>query len=210
MADGWQFAGNIVYSRAYGNIGGWYDQSWGWSGAGDGPNYFVNQWGEINVDRPLVIKLYGTAQLPYRILLSLNYIYQAGGPWSRSASLRPPQAWCTANGAYYTSGTYYGVNTEPSGERRDRAWNLLDLRIEKEFRIADFGTLGAYIDVMNLLGWSGVGVGLNDVYRWTPTTEGFTPAGQTPAGTKTLASGYKIVSSVSGIRTLRATVRFNF
>lgn len=210
MADGWQFAGNIVYSRAYGNIGGWYDQSWGWSGAGDSPNYFVNQWGEINVDRPLVIKLYGTARLPYRILLSLNYIYQGGAPWSRSASLRPPQDWCTANGAYYTSGTYYGVNIEPSGERRERAWNMLDLRIEKEFRIADFGTLGAYIDVMNLLGWSGVSVGLNDVYRWTPTTEGFTPAGQTPTGTKSLLSGYKVVSSVSGIRTLRATVRFNF
>lgn len=207
MADGWQFAGNIVYSRAYGNIGGWYDESWGWSGGGDGPNYFVNQWGEINIDRPLVVKLYGTAQLPHRFLLSLNYIYQSGSPWSRSASIRPPQAWCTANGAYYTSSYYYGVLIEPSGERRNRAWNQLDLRLEKEFRIADFGTLGAYIDVINLLGWSGVGVGLNDTYRWLPTTEGFST---TPTGTKSLSSSYKVISSVSGIRTLRATVRFNF
>jgi len=210
MADGWQFAGNIVYSRAYGNIGGWYDQSWGWSGAGDGPNYFVNQWGELNIDRPLVVKLYGTAVLPYRILLSAFYQYQSGAPWSRSASIRPPQAWCTANGAYYLSTYYYGVNTEPSGTRRDRAVNWLDLRLEKEFKIADFGTMGAYIEVMNVLGWSGVAVGLNDTYRWLPTTEGFTPAGQTPAGTKSLLSGYKVVSSVIGVRTLRATVRFSF
>ncbi len=202
MSEGWQLGGNIVYSKAYGNIGGWYDQSWGWSGAGDDPNQFVNASGKQNIDRPLVVKLWGTAQLPYRIFVSGFYQFQSGNPWNRGTYIRPPAAWCTANNAVQTD---YYISIEQTGARYDRSWNTFDLRFEKEFRIADFGRIGAYIDIENLLGWSGVGVGLNDTYRWSPTAEGF---GQT--GARTAASGYKVISSVSGIRTLKASVRFTF
>ncbi|MDH7514171.1 MAG: TonB-dependent receptor, partial [Clostridiales bacterium] len=202
MADGWQFGGSIVYSKAYGNIGGWYDQSWGWSGAGDNPNYFVNQYGRLNTDRPLQIKLYGTAQLPLRFFLSAFYQYQDGDPWARSGSIRPPTSWATATNTFRT---YYGVNIETPGERRGRAWNTLDVRLEKEFTFGDFGRLGAYIDVENLLGWSGVGVGLNDLYRWDPVAEG---ANQ--PGTKQLSTSYKVISSVSGTREVKFSLRFSF
>ena len=202
MADGWQLSGSIVYSKAYGNIGGWYDQSWGWSGGGDDPNQFVNAYGRLNIDRPLQIKLMSTAQLPYRFFLSAYYQFFMGSPWGRYASIRPDTAWCTANNAYRT---YYGVYIEPWDTRQNRGWNTLDLRLEKEFMFGEFGRLGFYIDALNILGWSDVNVGRDDVYRWGPNAEGF---GQT--GTKSLESGYKVIDSVEGVRTVKFCLRFTF
>lgn len=202
MSDGWQLNGSIVYSQAKGNIGGWYDQSWGWTGSGDSPNAFVNAEGYINIDRPLQVKLMGTAVLPWKIYFSAYYRYESGSPWARSASIRPDAAWCTANNAYRT---YYGVNIESEGSRRNRSENYLDLRLEKEFNLGSWGRLGAYIDLLNVLGYSGVSVGLNDTYRWDPVAEG---EGQT--GTKQLNTSYKVLSSAYGVRTARVTFRFSF
>jgi hypothetical protein len=77
--------------------------------------------------------------------------------------------------------------------------------LEKEFDLAGWGRLGAYVDVLNILGFTGVNLGLSDVYRWDSAAEGF---GQT--GTKTLNTGYKVISSAWGIRTARVTLRFSF
>ena len=202
MADGWQFSGSIIYSKAYGNIGGWYGERWGWSGAADSPNYLVNRYGRISIDRPLQIKLMGTAQLPYRIFLSAYYSFFSGSPWTRSASIRPPLSWTGPHNAYRTT---YSVLLETQGSRRNRSWNNHDSRLEKEFRIGDFGRLGAYIDILNVLGWSGVNVGINDVSRWEPQAEGFNQPGKL-----TLSSSYKVVSSVSGTRTIKFSIRFSF
>ncbi|MFB0565501.1 MAG: carboxypeptidase regulatory-like domain-containing protein [Candidatus Aminicenantaceae bacterium] len=202
MADGWQFSGSVVYSKAYGNIGGWYGVSWGWSGGGDSPNAFVNTDGRQDVDRPLQIKLMGTAQLPYRIFLSAYYRLFTGSPWGRYANIRPPTSWCNANNAYRD---YYGVYIEPLDTRQNRGSNYLDLRLEKEFRLGDFGRLGAYIDCLNVLGWSGVGVGRDDIYQYNPSAENVSEPQNV-----TLESGYKVISSVSGVRTVKFSVRFSF
>ncbi len=202
MANGWQFNGSIVYSKAYGNIGGWYGESWGWSGAADSPNYFVNREGAQGVDRPLQIKLMGTAQLPYRIFLSAYYRFQSGSPWGRYANIRPPTSWTTANNAYRD---YYGVYIEPRDTRRNRSWNILDMRVEKEFRIGDFGRLGAYIDVLNVLGWSGIDINRDDVYRYNPSGENVSEPDNV-----SLESGYKAIDEVTGVRTLKFSLRLSF
>jgi hypothetical protein len=202
MSDGWQFNGSVVYSKAYGNIGGWYGPSQGWTGLVDNANDFVNSYGRIDIDRPLQIKLMGTAQLPYRIILSAYYVFMSGAPWNRTASIRPPTSWCTANNAYRT---YYSVNIEIPGTRRYRTENWLDLRLEKEFGLGNYGRLGFYIDLLNVLGSSGVNIGQNDVYRWDPVAEG---ANQ--PGSVRLATNYKVISSVSGLRTIKVSVRFSF
>jgi hypothetical protein len=202
MADGWQFSGSVVYSKAYGNIGGMYDQSWGWTGAGDSPNAFINAYGRTNIDRPLQIKLMGTAQLPYRVFLSTSYRFMSGAPWQRDTYIYPPTSWCTANNAYRTD---YYVYIETAGTRRRPSENYLDIRLEKEFNIGNIGRLGAYIDVTNLLGYSLVNVGMYDIYRWSPTAEG-----ADKPGTKTLASAYKNVSSVEGVRVAKFSIRFTF
>ncbi|HEX9902431.1 MAG TPA: hypothetical protein VGB72_06175, partial [Acidobacteriota bacterium] len=142
------------------------------------------------------------AILPYKINFSAYYQYFSGGPWNRYAAIRPAAAWCTANNTYRT---YYGVNIEPAGTRRERPWNQLDARLEKEFSLGNWGRLGAYIDVLNLLGFTGVNIGLDDTYRWDSSAEGF---GQ--AGTKTLNTSYRVISSAFGVTTVRATFRFSF
>ncbi|MCK4789121.1 MAG: TonB-dependent receptor [Desulfobacteraceae bacterium] len=202
MSEGWQLSGSIVLSKAYGDIGGWYGESWGWSGAGDSPNWWVNRYGRQGIDRPLQIKLMGTAQLPYRIFLSAYYQLFTGSPWGRYASIRPDTAWCTANDMYRT---YYGVYIEPVDTRKNRGWNSLDLRLEKEFLLGDFGRLGIYIDALNVLGWSNVDVGRDDIYRWGPDAEGF---GQT--GSVSTESGYKVIDEVEGLRTVKFSIRFSF
>ena len=202
MADGWQLNGSIVYSKAFGNIGGWYGESWGWSGAGDSPNYFVNRDGRQSVDRPLQIKLMGTAQLPLRFFLSAYYQFFTGGWWGRYATVYPDSTWCNANDMYRTG---YGVYIEPIDTRHNRSWNRLDLRLEKEFLLGDFGRLGLYVDAINILGGVGLNVGQDDIYRWYPSAEG---VGQT--GSVSTESGYKAINSVTGIRTLKLSARFSF
>ena len=145
----------------------------------------------------------GTAQLPYRIFLSAYYQAFTGSPWARYATIYPDSAWCSANDAYRTG---YGVYIEPRDTRQNRSWNTLDVRVEKEFLLGDFGRLGFYIDALNVLGWSDVNVGRDDVYRWYPSAEGFGVL----TGTKNLESSYKVISSVAGLRTIKVSARFTF
>jgi hypothetical protein len=144
----------------------------------------------------------GTAELPYRIYLSAYYRYFTGSPWGRYVNIRPDSTWATANDAFYD---YYGVYIEPRDERQNRSYNYLDLRLEKEFVFGDFGRLGLYMDVLNLLGYSSIDVNRDDIYRWRPDAEGFNQT-----GTVQLESGYKAIDSVSGIRTIKFSLRFAF
>jgi len=202
MADGWQFSGSVVYSKAYGNIGVWFTESHGWSDAANSPNYFVNKYGRLSMDIPLQIKLMGTVKLPFRIFLSAYYRYFSGSPWVRRVSIMPPTSWCEANNAFQE---YYKVNIEDRRQpRRGSFWDCLDLRLEKEFRMGDFGRLGAYVDISNVLGRSAVYVGVDDVYQYRPVAE------NDNTGEVDIPSSYKEVSGVSGIRQIKFSIRFSF
>ncbi|MFB0566490.1 MAG: carboxypeptidase regulatory-like domain-containing protein [Candidatus Aminicenantaceae bacterium] len=207
MADGWQFSGSVVYSKAYGHMGALFGESLGFSAYGDSPNVFVNTYGRTSMDRPLQIKLMGTARLPFRIFLSAYYRYFSGAPWqpglgTRSIVIIPPSSWCIEHNAYRD---YYGVVLEDQrNPRRLRSRSVLDLRLEKEFVIGDFGRLGAYVDVLNVLGWSDITVGLNDVLYYFPVAE------NDNTGLVIPTSDYKVINSVDGIRQVKFSIRFSF
>ena len=206
MSDGWQLSGSVVYSKMYGNIGGEYGESWGWSGAGNNANYWVNRDGRLDMDRPLQVKLMGTAQLPYRIFLSAYYRYYSGRPWGIDASIYVDSAWMKANNldSAYRG---WGVYIEPIGTRRNNAENYLDVRLEKEFVLGDFGRLGVYLDALNVLGFTNVIVGRDPISRWYPSAnKPLDPS----AGTYTVSSTYKVVSTIEGVRTVKFSLRFNF
>ena len=203
MSDGWQFYGSVVYSKAWGNLGGEWGESWGGSSSIAGsPNFFVNNWGRTSTDRPLAIKLMGTAQLPFGILISSYFRHFSGEVWARYANIRPPSSWCDANNAYRD---YYGVLLEPVDARRGRSIDELDLRFEKEFMIGDSKKIGLYVDVFNLLGYTNVNVGLDDVYQYNPSGENVSEPGNV-----TLESSYKRLSSVTGLRTIKFSIRYSF
>jgi hypothetical protein len=191
MANGWQFSGSVIVSKAYGHVG-----------STTTPNNFVNDWGRQGIDTPLMIKLMSTIQLPYGVFLSAYFQHFSGRPWQRTATIRPPTSWCTANN---TAREYYTVYIEPAGSRRRKAIDNLDLRIEKEFIIGDFGRLGIYLDALNILGHTSVDVGLDDIYRYNPSGENVSEPDNV-----TLESGYKVINSATGLRIFRLSLRFRF
>lgn len=79
--------------------------------------------------------------------------------------------------------------------------------MEKEFVLGDFGGLGVYLDALNVLGFTNVNVGRDPISRWYPSATA--PLDPT-AGTYTAASGYKVVSSIEGVRPVKFSLRFSF
>jgi len=202
MAQGWELAGSLVWSKAEGNPGGFADGTTGLTEAANSPNFFVNRYGRLDTDRPLQIKLLGSAELPFGFWLSASFHYQSGLPWQRWAQVLPPADWCSAHNVEWT---YYTVNLEASGARREKAWSTLDLRLEKKWRLGASGNLGLYADVANLLGFTASFAGLNDIGRWEPVAEG---AGQ--PGVTFLQTDYRVTNAVFGTRTIRLGLRLDF
>jgi len=94
---------------------------------------------------------------------------------------------------------------EPVDTRRTRSTDILDLRLEKEFMIGDSKKIGLYVDVFNLLGYSNVNIGQDDVYQYNPSGENVSEPGNVQ-----LESSYKRLSSVEGLRTVKFSLRFSF
>lgn len=202
LSRGWQAAGSAVLSRTEGNIGAFSAATTGLTEAADSPNYFVNRTGRLDTDRPFQVDLMAGFELPLDILLSGTFTYQSGRPWQRWAYVLPPASWCAANGA---ERTYYAVNLESSGARREKAFSSLDIRLEKTFPVGLSGRLGFYLDIVNMLGYRNSIVGLNDVDRWMPSAEG---AGKT--GQKFASPDFGLSSALYGRRTLRLGLRLDF
>jgi hypothetical protein len=202
LSQGWQMAGSLVLSKTEGNIGGFAEDTTAFTSAADSPNDFINRTGPLNTDRPVQVKLQGTAQLPFGFWISASFLHQSGQTWQRWAQILPPADWCLAHNVERTLTT---VSLEAPGNRRQKARTFLDLRLEKEWRLGDSSKMGLYMDVTNLLGFTDALVGLNDVDRWEPSAEG---AGQ--PGLKVLQPDYGVTSAVYGRRTLRFGLRVDF
>jgi hypothetical protein len=201
MSHGWQLGGSVVWSQTKGNNTDDYGSVWGYSGAYQQANWFVNRYGYIGSDRPLVIKLFGTFSLPLRFLASFYYTHFSGSPWQRNVTVYPPAAWMAANNAL---GLSYSVNLESSGTRRNPASDNLDFRLEKEFGLGRFGKLGVFVDVFNLLGNQYVTIGMNPGGTWRPSDA------NTKVGTYTASSSLGRVTNISGVRNFRLSARISF
>jgi len=200
MSNGWQLGGSVVLSKTEAYRTGSRGQHWGWSGAYPNASWWVNRYGRTGFDRPLMIKLYGTAELPLGFLASFFYTHFSGTPWQRTVNVVPPAAWTAANNAASDS---FGVNVEASGTRRYPAADNVDFRLEKELNL-DFGRLGLFVDIYNLLGHSYLDTVLNPGGTWRPTDE------NTTAGTYSPAGSYQRVTGLTGVRTFKLSVRFSF
>jgi len=141
MSHRWQMLGSLLWSRATGNIDLTYGASWGYSGAFDNPNYFVNRPDDslLSMDRTWQAKLQGTYMAPYEINLSWYFTYLSGAPWERTLRVYLP--------SYPYSTT---VLAEKPGTRREPSISRLDIRLEKEFELP-MGRLGVFFDCFNVL-----------------------------------------------------------
>jgi hypothetical protein len=200
LSHGWQLGGSIVTSKVEGNQDDTRDWNWGWNGFYDA-NYFVNRYGRNGHDQPLIIKLYGTAQLPLRFMASFFYTHFSGYPYQREGEVVPPEAWANENNARPWS---WWVNLEPQGTRRRPAVDNIDFRLEKEFAFGSSKRLGMFVDIYNLLGNKYLYPDTNPGGTWLPAGENTNQGEFIPSGT------YGRVLNLSGVRTFKFSLRFSF
>lgn len=199
---GWQFSGALILSKTEGNAAGFAGPLSGIEARGLDPNYFVNRYGRLASDRPVLLKLQAAVELPLGFLLSAFYQYQSGEPWQRRARILPPADWCEANGG---ERLYYPVYLESAGSRRQESFSFLDGRLEKTFALGETSRVCLTLDVLNLLGGKRAVEGLNDVDVWEPSAEG-----EGKSGDLTLSPDYQKVSALMGKRVLRFSLRLSF
>lgn len=150
MADNWSAVGSVVLSRGTGRLPSSARAtastnqtsspgSFGQSAAG--PNDYINTDGLLVGDRPVVAKLNFVYQLPWGVLAATNLQYQSGKPYSRHMRV--------GDLGFPTAPTI--AMEERDGSRRVQALKLVDVRLQKDFRLAGSGMrLGVFLDMMNL------------------------------------------------------------
>ena len=203
MSNNWQLYGSVILSQTSGNIGLGYNASSGFTRAGESPNYLVNlqENPALDYDRPLVIKLMGTYRFPYDFYLSFFYTHMSGTPWARSVTIYPPSSWLEEENAY---GTFMDVLLEEPGTRRNDAYDNLNLRVAKEFRLKGATTLSLQVDIFNALGNKYRTSIQNDGGFWFPSDE------NTTEGLRVLSSNYERIVNVTGVRAFKLSLRFRF
>jgi hypothetical protein len=146
MANRWQATGSIVVSKSTGRLGSSRSASptgsqTGTAGTfGQNPNDFVNTDGRLIGDRPFIAKLQFLYEAPFGVTFATNYTHQDGRLWSRQIQIR---------GLGFPSRPT--VNMEANtGDRRVPAWDLIDLRIEKDFGLGGGRRAGVFADVLSL------------------------------------------------------------
>jgi hypothetical protein len=202
MSNKWQLKGSILYSSFKGNAEATYSPTEGESGMFDNPNTLINGYGALWFDRPLQIKIMGTYILPYDFIFSAYIVHQSGSPWARTIAR-----------VYFPSDilsqlqqgiSYVAVNAEVPGDQRNRSYTNMDLRLEKAFPVGAGVKVNFYLDVFNVAGYSGINVNDNPA----PYLRFDRPP--LDASDYTLASTYRNITSVYGVRSFRLGARLSF
>jgi outer membrane receptor protein involved in Fe transport len=147
MAGNWQLTSSLSYlstdgTLAAGREGADSDQftALSWSDFGQNPNDLINAGGRLPGERPWMFKTQFLYQFPHDFLVAVNYIGQSGKAWPRQVQIREPDL-----------GLFTEINAEErDGSRRVEAWNLLDVRVQKLFRLGRGARIGLFLDALNL------------------------------------------------------------
>lgn len=129
-------SGSLVYSRLTGNKPHWSGTSAATSFLND-PNSLINYPGHLGVDRTVEWKIVGTYALPWGFNTGWYLRHTSGDRW---------------NALVRVFGLKQGsvvINAEPAGARSLPSYNLLDMRVEKEFPVYR-GQLGFIADIFNV------------------------------------------------------------
>ncbi|HVG83796.1 MAG TPA: TonB-dependent receptor [Vicinamibacterales bacterium] len=150
MSNNWQGVVSMVWSESTGRLSssartapsaaqssaaGTFAQT------ASGPNDWVNTDGRLLGDKPIVAKVQLVYQFPWGIMGAINAQHQTGRLWARQ--VRPA-------GLGFPAAPI--VNMEANtGERRVEDVDLIDLRVQKEFRLGDSAMrLALFFDALNL------------------------------------------------------------
>jgi hypothetical protein len=148
MSSNWQAVFSVVLSKAEGRLGSsaralpttaQSSQAGTFGRDAAGPNDFVNTDGLLIGDRPVVAKTQIVYRLPWDVMVSANVQHQTGRAYARQVRI---------SGLGFPTAPQINVETL-DGERRVADTNLIDVRAQKEFALADV-RLGVFLDALNL------------------------------------------------------------
>jgi hypothetical protein len=148
-ANGWQAFGSYTWSKAYGLLPSSNASAAGMqtstvsppqpSTFGRDPNDLTNARGRLPNDRPHIVRLMGSVDVPRTgFVLAANLQQFSGKPWTAATQVALPQ------GAQR-------ILLEPRGSRRLSSQTLFDLRVSKNITLGKLGRIDLLLDVLNLL-----------------------------------------------------------
>ena len=145
MSNNWQLVGSLVLSKSTGRIGSSLrsptQRQEGYARTfGQNPNDFINTDDLLVEDRPVVAKTQLVYQLPKGFLVGLNFRYQTGRPWARQVRV---------SSLARISTTILAERLD--GHRRVDNQSVLDLRVQKDFKLGGAASLAVFADGLNLL-----------------------------------------------------------
>jgi hypothetical protein len=147
MSNRWQAIGSLTLAKTEGLHSGSSSGQSSLAGAfGDDPNDLLNAFGVLGLDRDVIWKLQGSYILPADVVLSTNWIWQAGRPYARKLSVNR-----FADGRTPAQGSFTIFLEERDGSLRLESQNYINLRAEKRFQLAASKRLTAMVDIFNLL-----------------------------------------------------------
>jgi hypothetical protein len=145
LSDGWLLASSLTLSKSTGRLvssgsgpASPQNSTPIFSSFGQNPNDFVNTDDLLIGDRPVLWKTQLVATLPWEITVAASHQFLSGRGWGRT--IRVPDLGLTTT-----------IRAELlDGSRRLDPLNLLDLRLEKAFRIGPTVRLAGFVDALNL------------------------------------------------------------
>ena len=150
-ATSWQAFGSYTYSRAFG-----LQAAGGATAAapqvttvapppsagltfGQNPNDLTNAHGRLPNDRPHVVRVMASADVPRTgMVMVANFQHFRGKPWATAATVR-------------LEGSDRRILLEPRGTQRLSSQSLLDVRLSRMFHLGSAVRLDLMLDVLNLL-----------------------------------------------------------
>jgi outer membrane receptor protein involved in Fe transport len=106
---------------------------------GRDPNDLTNARGRLPNDRPHMLRVMGTVEVPRTgLMIATNFQYYTGKPWTATAQVTLPQG-------------SQRIALEPRGARRLSSQSLLDLRVSRTIVSGGLGRIELLLDVLNVL-----------------------------------------------------------
>jgi hypothetical protein len=142
-SNGWQLNVSYVWQDSRGLIGTDFGDSWGGAGYYDNPNNHTNAYGRFLLERRHQFKLTGMVKGPWGINLGTYFRFLSGQRYTR-------QIRNVDLGLSLSQGGTTTINAEPRGSRGYPDLAILDLKVEKAFKIGPVN-IRAFVDIFNVL-----------------------------------------------------------
>ncbi len=143
FTHGWQLTASYVYNHSEGMMNNYFSTFDSISTFYNDPNAHENAWGRLPRERRHEVKVQGLFKGPWGLNVSGNIRYLTGYPYSRSVNPRDLGV------TEVRWGTWVFAEQRGSYNYDDRF--LVDLRLEKRFKLSETFAISAFCDIFNLL-----------------------------------------------------------